>query len=272
MTKKVVSIQDISCYGQCSLTVALPVLSVMGVETVILPSSILSTHTTSFEGYTVHDLTDEMPRIIKHWKRENITFDGIYTGYIGDARQFDIIDSLREQLNKDGLFVVDPAMADHGKLYPSLDTNIINGMRTLVSKADVVIPNLTEAALLTDMDYKKDFTQSEIEELLYKLCELGPKYAVITGVSLAKGRIGAACLDKVTGEISYYFADYVDKVFYGTGDIFSSVVVGSMMNGKTVHEAIRKAVDFASSCIRATVNDDSHYYGVHFESVLNELL
>lgn len=272
MTKKVVSVQDISCYGQCSQTVALPVLSVLGVETVILPSAVLSTHTTSFEGFTVHDLTEEMPKIIAHWKKENITFDGVYTGYIGDVRQFDYIIGLKTMLNPGGLFIVDPAMADHGELYPALGTDIVEGMKKLVSMADIIIPNITEATILTDTEYRDDYSQERIEEILHKLADIGPRYSVITGVSFEQGKIGAACLDKVTGEITYYFNDYVDKVCYGTGDIFSSVVVGRLINGSSVYDALKSASDFVASCIRATIDDEAHHYGVHFESVLGELL
>jgi len=273
MTKRVVSVQDISCLGQCSLTVALPVLSVMGIETVVLPSSVLSTHTgCCFDEFTVHDLTDEMPLIVKHWKKENVHFDGMYTGYIGDARQFEVIDSLRTQLNSGALVIVDPAMGDHGKLYPALGEDIVEGMRKLVAKSDVVLPNITEAALLTGTKYKENYSQEEIETLLNKLCSLGPRYAVITGVSFEKGKLGAGCLDKATGEISYYFNDYVDRIFHGTGDVFASSLVGSMINGKNIHEALEKAIKFTDSCIKATVDDEAHFYGVHFESVLSELI
>lgn len=272
MTKKVVSVQDISCYGQCSQTVALPVLSVLGVETVILPSAVLSTHTTSFEGYTVHDLTEEMPKIVAHWKKENIKFDAIYTGYISDVRQFDCILDLRSQLNPGGMVIVDPAMADHGELYPALSDDIVEGMRRLVSVADVIIPNITEAVLLTNTEYKPDFTQDEIEGILHKLAALGPRYSVITGVSYESGKLGAVCFDKESGEITNYFSDYVNKICYGTGDIFSSVVVGRMVNGSSVYDALKTASEFVASCIRATIDDDEHHYGVHFESVLHELL
>lgn len=272
MTKRVVSVQDISCLGQCSQTVALPILSVLGIETVVLPSAVLSTHTGCFEGFTVHDLTEEMPKIIAHWKKENITFDAIYTGYIGDVRQFDYIIDLKKQLNSGGLVIVDPAMADMGELYPALGLEIVEGMKKLISKADIIIPNITEASILTDTPYKENYSKEEIEELLRKLSDIGPRYSVITGVSFESGKIGAGCLDKSTGEITYYFNDYVDKICYGTGDIFSSVVVGRLVNGSSVYDALKSASDFVASCIRATLDDDAHFYGVHFEGVLGELL
>lgn len=272
MTKKVVSVQDISCYGQCSQTVALPVLSCMGIETVILPSSVLSTHTSCFEGFTVHDLTLEMPLIVEHWKKEKISFDAIYTGYISDSRQFETIRKLREMLNPEGLFIVDPAMADQGELYPALSNDIIDGMKSIVRLADVVIPNITEASLLTGTSYSENYSKEEIESLLFKISEMGPRYCVITGVSFEPGKIGAACLDKSSGEITYYFADYVDRIFYGTGDLFSSVVVGSLVNGKSVYDALRLASEFVTASIKATVGDESHFYGVHFEKCLPMLI
>lgn len=272
MTPKVVSVQDISCLGQCSITVALPILSAMGIETVILPSSILSTHTGCFDGFTVHDLTDEMPKIVEHWKKEKIVFDAIYTGYIGDSRQFDTILRLKELMKENGLFVVDPAMGDHGKLYPALTEDIVEGMRKIVRCADVVIPNITEAAFLTGTEYRENFSRKEIEELLRALSDMGPRYSVITGVSFEPGKIGAGCYDSETDEFTYYFADYIDKIYHGTGDIFSSVVVGNLVNGKSVYDSLKLASEFVTAAIKATLDDEGHFYGVHFESVMSMLI
>ena len=167
---KVLSVQDISCYGQCSLTVALPILSSYGIETIILPSAILSTHTSGFKDFTVLDLTDEMPKIINHWINENIKVNAIYTGYIGDVRQFEyILECKNKILEKDGLFIVDPAMADHGKLYPALNENIVDGMKRICSKADYIIPNITEASLLTNNEYKEEYDENYINKLLSDL-------------------------------------------------------------------------------------------------------
>jgi hydroxymethylpyrimidine/phosphomethylpyrimidine kinase len=156
MSKKILTIQDISCYGNCSITVALPILARYGIETAILPSAILSTHTAGFKDFTFLDLTDEMPKIIDHWKKEGIEFDAIYTGYIGNPKQFGIIlDAKAKLLKEGGLFIVDPAMADHGKLYPGFDEETIIGMRELVSVADYIIPNITEACFLTRNDFEE---------------------------------------------------------------------------------------------------------------------
>ena len=166
---KIVSVQDISCYGQCSLTVAQPILSAYGIETAILPSAILSTHTGGFQHVTVVDLTEEMQKIIDSWKAEGIRFDGIYTGYIGDARQFDMIKEMRCLLNPGGKLFVDPAMADHGKLYSALNENIVEGMRGLVREADIILPNLTEAAFLLGEPYRETYNKEEIDYLCRKL-------------------------------------------------------------------------------------------------------
>ena len=189
--KKIVSIQDISCYGQCSLTVALPILSSFGIETAILPSSILSTHTGGFTGFTIHDLTEEMPAIVNHWEKEHIRFDAIYTGYIGDARQFEIIRHTRRLLNDGGQLLVDPAMADNGKLYPALTEDIVEGMRTIVREADLILPNLTEAAFLLDEPYMETYSRDDIEGILKRLAAMGAKTVILTGVSYEEGKIGA---------------------------------------------------------------------------------
>lgn len=268
--KKIVSVQDISCYGQCSLTVALPILSAYGVETAILPSAILSTHTGGFPHFTCLDLTDEMPKIIDSWKKEGLRFDAIYTGYIGDARQFAIIASMRNLLNDGALLIVDPAMADHGKLYAALDETIVDGMRELVKTADVILPNLTEAAFLLNREYKENYSREETEELLRALADLGPRYAILTGVNYEPGKIGAACYDKETGKITTYLSDRAPNSYHGTGDIFSSVVVAGIVNEKGIAASLREACEFTRQAILDTIGDPTHPYGVHFEKTLQD--
>lgn len=272
MTKRIVSVQDISCLGQCSMTVALPVLSAMGVETAILPSAILSTHTGGFQDCFVHDLTEQMPEIISHWQREGIRFDAVYTGYISDARQFGIIASLRALLREDGLVIVDPAMADHGRLYKGLGPDIVEGMRQLVSQADVILPNLTEAAILLGREYREQYTREELEQMLWALGALGPRYTIVTGVGFEHGKIGAVCYDRQTERVVSYFTDRAEKSYHGTGDIFSSVAVADIVRGRSMEQALKDACEFTARAITATVGDDSHPYGVHFESVLAEML
>jgi len=268
MSKKVLTIQDISCYGSCSITVALPILSIYGIETVILPSSILSTHTGGFHNVVIHDLTNEMPKIIDHWISEGISFDAIYTGYVGDNRQFDYILKCKEKLLKpNGLLIVDPAMADHGKLYSALDESIIDGMKRIVSVADYIIPNITEAALLTNNEYREEYDDKYIVKLLNDLYNLGAKKIIISGIK-NKASIGAAIYDGK--KVEKILAEKQNKSYHGTGDIFSSVIVGNILNNQSLSDAIKDASDFVIKSIKATDNDINHTYGVKFEEVLND--
>jgi pyridoxine kinase len=266
MSKKILTIQDISCYGSCSITVALPILSSLGIETAILPSAILSTHTSGFKHFTVLDLTDEMPKIIAHWISEGIKFDAIYTGYIGDVRQFDYILECKEKLLKeDGLFIVDPAMADHGKLYPALSDDIVDGMKKICSQADYVIPNITEACFLTDVEYSSVVSDDLVDELLEKLIQLGAKNVILTSVSKSNN-IGATYYDgenRVT-----VLKENQEKSYHGTGDIFSSVVIGYLLNNYSIQDTLDKATNFIIDSINATKDDLTHNYGVKYEDVL----
>lgn len=269
MSKKVLTIQDISCYGQCSTTVALPILSHYGIETVILPSAILSTHTCGFTDFTFLDLTDEMPKIIDHWVSEHIKVDCIYTGYIGNRKQFDIILNNKHKLLKDGgLFIVDPAMADNGKLYPGLDEFIVLGMKKMCMEADYIIPNVTEACLLTGIDYvePKDQTIEFYQNLLVELYRLGAKNVILTGVMDGEDSIGAIGFDGITR--TTVLKELQPKSYHGTGDIFSSVIVADILNGKSMRETLHHATDFIIDAINETIDDDKHGYGVKFEEVL----
>lgn len=264
---KVLTIQDISCYGQCSLTVAMPILSSYGIETVILPSAILSTHTSGFKDFTVLDLTDEMPKIIEHWIKEGIKFDAIYTGYIGDFRQFKYVLKCKEYLLKEnGLFIVDPAMADYGKLYPALNETIIDGMKLICSIADYIIPNITEACFLTKNKYKEEYDEKYIQELLEDLHKYGAKNIILTGVSYEKGKIGAVYYNG--DKTASYFSQKIVKSYHGTGDIFSSIIVGNIMNNIDIKDNLKDAVDFIVDAILNTINDSTHNYGVKFEELL----
>jgi pyridoxine kinase len=263
---KILTIQDISCYGQCSTTVALPVLSSYGHETVILPSAILSTHTGGFKGFTVHDLTSEMPKIISHWKSENITFDALYTGYIGDERQFDyILDIKNNMLNEKGLFFVDPAMADHGKMYYGLGEDIVEGMRRICSCADYILPNITEASFLTNTPYKEIQDEEFIDTLLDRLYKLGAKNIILTGYE-KDNQIGAIAFDGVN-KVSV-LKKKEEPSYHGTGDIFSSVVIGNLLNGKSLYETLDDATSFIVESIKETRKDKNHSYGVKYESIL----
>ena len=269
--KKILTIQDISCVGQCSLTVALPVISACGIETCVLPSAVLSTHTAGFTGYTFRDLTEDMPAIKAHWLKEGIRFDAIYTGYLGSAKQIDYVSNIFASTAKENcLKIVDPAMADNGKLYPGFDNAFVDAMKGLCATADYIIPNLTEACLLTGTEYKTEYDRQYIDELLTKLTALGCKNVVFTGVSYAPGMTGVVVFQN--GEYAYYEHEKLPQICHGTGDIYASAFVGSLMRGKTAFEAAKIAADFILSCIKETSKLDNHWYGVAFEPVLGKLI
>lgn len=269
--KKILTIQDISCVGQCSLTVALPILSSCGHETCIIPSAVLSTHTYGFRGYTFRDLTDDLPLIQKHWESEKIDFDVVYTGYLGSTKQIDIIKELvSSRLKEEGLFVVDPAMADHGKLYTGFDQEYVDSMKKLCFSADIILPNITEACLLTDIEYKTEYDQGYIEKLINELIRKGAKTVILTGVSYNKETTGVIVYDQ--NKIEYYQHKLIEKGCHGTGDVYASAFVGSLMAGKDMYEAAKIAADYTLLCIETTQEDKEHWYGVKFEKCLPELI
>ncbi len=268
---KILTIQDISCVGQCSLTVALPILSACGVETCALPSAVLSTHTCGFTGYTFRDLTEDMPQICKHWEKEGIAFDGVYTGYLGSAKQIEYVkEILRTVKSPGGRTVVDPAMADNGKLYVGFDEAFADAMRSLCAEADYILPNLTEAALLAGLPYRAKPSRGQVDALLQALCALGCKNVILTGVSYREGKTGVVVFEN--GEYSYYEHDLLPNSCHGTGDIYASAFVGALMRGKTAYAAAAVAADYVLDCIRATAKLENHWYGAAFEPVLGKLI
>ena len=271
--KRILTIQDISCVGQCSLTVALPVISACGVECSVLPSAVLSTHTAGFSGYTFRDLTDDMPLINDHWSKENIKFDAIYTGYLGSTKQIDYVKAIMNSALKDGAkTVVDPAMADGGKLYPGFDMEFVEAMKGLCAGADYIIPNLTEACLLTGVEYKEDYDNAYIETILEKLHALGCKNIVFTGISLDKETFGTGVVVSENGKISAYGHEHLSNSCHGTGDIYASAFVGAFTRGKSAFESAKIAADFCLECIKESAKDKDHWYGARFEPVLGKLI
>lgn len=271
--KRVLTVQDISCLGKCSLTIALPVISVMGVETVILPTAVLSTHT-MFKNFTCKDLSDQIEPITKHWKDEGVEFDAIYTGYLGTAEQIDQMKTLFHTFRgKDTLVVVDPVMADNGKLYPAFDMNYVRKNAELCGEADIIVPNITEASLMTGMEYREEYGEDYIRELLGKLNELGARISVLTGVSLKPGETGVMGYDRKTGEYFVYQNRKINAAYHGTGDLFSSTFVGAVMRGKTWQDAMKIAADYTAHTIEVTLNNPKKpWYGVDFEATLPELI
>ena len=268
---RVLTIQDISCVGQCSLTVALPVISACGVETCILTSAVLSTHTGGFKGFTFRDLTEDIPAIKDHWVSEGIKFDAICSGYLGSIKQIDYVADIFGAVGKENTIkIVDPAMADHGKLYYGFDNEFVNAMKELCKVADFVIPNITEAAFLTDSEYRTEYDREYIESLLKKFSDMGCKNIIISGVSYDADTTGVVVYQN--GEYSYYQHKKLPKSCHGTGDIFASAFVGCVVKGKTIFEAAQIAADYVVECIKETIKDDSHWYGAKFEPVLYKLI
>ena len=269
--KKILTIQDISCVGQCSLTVALPIISACGIETCVLPSAVLSTHTAGFKGYTFRDLTDDMPAIKDHWVKEGIAFDAIYTGYLGSTKQIDYVSDIFASTAKEGCVkIVDPAMADNGKLYPGFDGEFVEAMKGLCAKADYVVPNITEACFLTGCEYKESYDREYIDEILRKLTEIGCKNVIFTGISYAEGKTGIVVFEN--GKYSYYEHERIAGGCHGTGDVYASAFVGAYVRGKSAYEAARIAADYTLECIKATQALDNHWYGAAFELAVPKLI
>lgn len=294
--KRVLTIQDISCLGKCSLTIALPVISALGSETVILPTAVLSTHT-MFQNFTCKDLSDQIAPIANHWKNEGVTFDAIYTGYLGTIGQIDQVKELfRSFRDKNTLIVVDPVMADNGRLYPAFDMAYVRKNAELCGEADIIMPNITEAALMTGMEYKEEYDEAYIKELLARLDKLGAGISVLTGVSLeveepsmegtpskkeahstekvhSKKKTGVMGYDHATGEYYLYQNRRIDASYHGTGDLFSSTCVGEIMKGKDWRDALRIAADYTAHTIEVTLqNPRKPWYGVDFEATLPNLM
>lgn len=271
--KRIVTIQDVSAVGKCSLTVALPIISAMGVECAVMPTAVLSTHT-QFSGFTFHDLTGEMAPIAEHWKKEGITFDAIYTGYLGSFEQLKLVSDFFDTFRGENTaVVVDPAMADNGKLYYGFTPEFALEMGKLCGKADLILPNLTEAVFMLGEEYPESYDRAYIQSLLKRLCALGAKKAALTGVSYEKGKVGFELYDSETDTFHAYFNEHLPVSFHGTGDIFASATVGALSGGMEAQEALTVAVDYTLECIRKTLADPNHpTYGVNFEEAIPYLV
>lgn len=270
--KRILTIQDISCFGKCSLTVALPLLSAMGVETVILPTAVLSTHTL-FSGFTCKDLSDQLAPITDHWKKEGITFDAIYTGYLGTEEEIEtVIGIIREFRKENTLVIVDPAMGDNGRLYAAFDRHYAKKNADLCAVADIIDPNITEASFMTGLPYREEYTEDYIREMLLALAKLGTKTPILTGVSLGEGKTGAMGYDSGTGTFFHYQNNRIPAAYHGTGDIFSSVLAGAFVLGISRAEALKIAADYTALTIAETLkNPGNPWYGVDFEKTIPAL-
>lgn len=272
--KRIVTVQDISCVGKCSLTVALPIISAMGTEAAVLPTAVLSTHT-MFKGFTFCDLTDEIEPIIAHWKKENMDFDAVYTGYLGSARQIALTKDLISKFKGENtLVLVDPAMADGGLMYTGFEKSFALEMATLCSVADIIVPNLTEASFMLGEEYVAEgYDEEYIKDMLKKLTALGCKTAVITGVSFEKDKLGVMSYDSESGEYFSYFRERIPESFHGTGDVFASTFLGALMRERSIGDSLKIATDFTVECIKATLgNPQERKYGVNFEEEIPYLV
>jgi len=273
--KRVAAIHDISGFGKCSLTVALPIISAAGIEVSVLPTAVLSTHTGGFTGFTYHDLTEDMQPITEHWKSLNIHFDAIYTGFLGSFEQLNLVTRFFEAFKtKDNLILVDPVMADNGELYSIFSSEFALGMRRLCEKADIIVPNLTEAALLIGEPYQPGpYSQLYIEGMMKKLSEIGPQKIVLSGVYFNEEELGAATYDAASGKTTYYFKKRVDGYYHGTGDVFGSALLAALLNEFPLDEAAAIAVRFTVSAIRKTAQAGTDIrFGVNFEQTIPEFL
>lgn len=269
--KRVLAINDISCIGKCSLTVALPIISAAGIETAVLPTAVLSTHTGGFVDYTFRDLTDDIPPIIEHWQTLNLDFAAIYSGYLGSLAQIDlIINTITALRQQDTLIFVDPVMGDGGTLYSNFAPAFPKEMRKLCAEADIIVPNMTEASYLLDLPYDAGpYTQVYVLETAKKLAELGPNIVCITGVYFDEAEMGAAIYNKQTDEIIYAMNTKITGSYHGTGDIFSSALLAGIVQQKPLQEALQSAVDFTVASIQRTKNANTDTkFGVQFEQEL----
>lgn len=266
--KRVAAIHDISGFGKCSLTVALPIISAAGVEVSVMPTAVLSTHTGGIEGFTYRDLTEDLMPFAKHWKSLDIKFDAIYSGFLGSYEQIDIVSKIFDILkNEDTIIIVDPCMADNGSLYKIYTDNMVGGMAKLCSKADIIIPNITEAVMILNREYKEGpYNREYIESLLKDLSGLGCKKVVLTGVYFNDEVLGSASYDSISGEVNYSFAPRIEGSYHGTGDVFGSAFVASLMNGFSLAESSRTAVNYTQRSISRTAKlGTDRRFGVDFE-------
>ena len=266
--KRILTIQDISCVGQCSMTVALPILSACGHEVCILPTAVLSTHTGGFGKPSVIHLDNDLNSFWRHWKENDITFDAILVGYLGSIASIKMVEQiLSEMLAPGGISIVDPAMADHGKLYSGFDREYAIAMENLCRKADIIMPNITEAALFAQMPYQSELSEAYVEELLNRL---NHSCVLLTGVGYREGETGIGIWE--SGNYSHYAHPRIGKNYHGTGDMFAAAFTGSLMQGNSKLKSAEIAAKFVCKAIENTEKSPAHWYGVKFETALGDLI
>ncbi len=269
--KRIVTIQDLSCFGKCSLGVALPVISALGVETVALPTAVLSTHTGEFKNYTFCELTDEMSKITNHWDSLNIKFDAVYVGYLGSVSQIEVVEKFLDRfVDDDTIVFVDPVMADNGRLYDGFNQEFVDGMKKLCRRANIICPNVTEACLLVGEEYTDLFDETHIKNVLKKLSKLC-NTSIITSVCYTENLCGAVAMSD--GKIEEAFRERIKGHFYGAGDLFASAFIGEYTKTCDLKEALNLSADFVTESINKTLDEkEKYWYGLKFEQALNVLI
>lgn len=271
--KRAALINDISCLGRCSMTAAIPIISACGIESVPLPTGIFSAHT-EFEGFVKTDLTDKISEITDHWKNLGIRFDCIYSGYLASRKQAENVKRFLLDFKKsDTLYIADPVMGDNGVFYKGIDDSFVSEMRFLCSLADIIVPNVTEACMLTGTELREQYNMDFIKELLISLRNLGSARIVITGVELGDGQIGCAVYDSLTGKANMFFTPKTEGRFPGTGDVFAAALTAAVMNGKAFADAVQIAMGFTCRCVEATLEAETdRKYGLCFEPQIKNLI
>ena len=269
--KRIAAINDLSCVGKCSLTVSLPVISAAGVECSCMPTAVLSTHTAVFTGYTVRDLSDDMLPIARHWKKEGIHFDGIYSGYMISPQQGEIISEIFDMISdEDTLIIVDPVMADNGSYYAGMGEEMAEAFRKLCAKAHIITPNVTEACYLTGIEYQPGpHSEEYIDALMEGLKKLCSGRIILTGVCPDEKRIGNVAWDGRSGETASCFNDRLPAAYHGTGDVFTSCLAALLVRGANIDDAISMSAQLViDSMARSIESGIPHHMGVDFEGIL----
>lgn len=276
--KKVAAIHDLSGYGRASLTTIIPILSTMKTQVCPLPTAILSTHTGGFTDYSFLDLTSYMEEHIAHWKKLDLKFDCIYSGFLGSSKQVQIVEDFIEHFKKNAeLVVVDPVMADEGKLYETMDDEMVVQMRNLIKKADIITPNLTEVFYLLGENYNKNITIEEIKKSLKKLTDMGPKIVIATSIPEKKvenqhKKTSVIAYDRINDQYWKVTSQYIPASYPGTGDAYTSVVIGSLLQGDSLPIAMERGVHYISQSILASYGFNyPHREGVLIEKTLDIL-
>ncbi len=266
MNKRILTIQDYSCLGRCSLTVALPIISGCGIECVGIPTAVLSNHT-AFPKWTYHDLTEEITQTADMWQGFNTEFDAIYTGYLGKGQEDVIASVVRRFKNEKNLYLMDPAFGADGHLYPGFDDEHVEKMKSLLPIADLITPNLTEACALLGKKYPRSYTRRFINSLAKALSKLGPRFVVISGLTFREGRIACMGYDGKLNKFYYYETDLLLDGVHGAGDCFASTVVSALVSGLSLKSAIKAAHDFVHASLKNNLDEEINprLYGPVFE-------